>query len=501
MSDVAMPPRLRTAPQLRLLPPRELAWNARAYWWALALTATLAAIATAAPDSLSGDDWRGFAFLAACATTTQLFSIEKPGNRVFHAALVFVIAATVLLPPLLIAAMCLIQHLPDWARRRYAWYIQTFNICNYILCALAAAFTFAATHAALPTGQASAALSGLAGATVFLLTNRVLLAAMLQLARGVRLNASGLFGFEDIAVESVLCVMGVVVGVSLIHAPWIVPLSVAPLVIIYYLQVQARQLQRSTETIQDRNKSLADLNVLLRERTIAAMEGLVATVDARDAYTAGHARRVQQLSLLLGRELNLDRGDLELVSNAALFHDIGKIAVPDAVLLKAGPLNDVEWAIMKTHSEEGAQIIARLGFLDAAVPAIRHHHERMDGTGYPDGLHGEQIPLAARIIHLADALDTMLSERVYSGPRSAVEVLAEVRRNTGDQFCPRCAAALERVVDRHGTGVIVPRDAVPQTPRVPLAKGRRIGARRSGQSSATQAHLAAVTVLLASRHA
>src|SRR5438034_7334391 len=157
------------------------------------------------------------------------------------------------------------------------------------------------------------------------------------------------------------------------------------------------------------------------------MESLSATVDARDSYTAGHSRRVQQLALAIGGELGLSQAELDLLGHAALFHDIGKLAIPDAVLLKPASLTTDEWALMRQHAAEGARIIDRLGFLDDAVPAIRHHHERFDGTGYPDRLVGEEIPLGARIIHVADALDSMLTTRIYRAARAATDALQELR--------------------------------------------------------------------------
>jgi putative nucleotidyltransferase with HDIG domain len=176
------------------------------------------------------------------------------------------------------------------------------------------------------------------------------------------------------------------------------------------------------------------------------MESLSATVDARDSYTAGHSRRVQQMTLAIGRDLELSQAELDLLGHAALFHDIGKLAVPDAILLKAASLTEEEWGLMRHHAEEGARIIERLGFLGDAVPAIKHHHERFDGTGYPDGLRGEEIPLGARIIHVADALDSMLTTRIYRSARPAEEALLELRRFSGTQFCPRCVGALENVL-------------------------------------------------------
>jgi diguanylate cyclase (GGDEF)-like protein/putative nucleotidyltransferase with HDIG domain len=213
-----------------------------------------------------------------------------------------------------------------------------------------------------------------------------------------------------------------------------------------HTQHSARKLRQAAETIQTQNVSLEHANRLLRERSTAAMESLSATVDARDSYTAGHSRRVQQLALAIGCELGLSQPELDLLGHAALFHDIGKLAIPDAVLLKPSSLTPVEWELMQRHAEEGARIIGRLGFLQDAVPAIRHHHERWDGTGYPDQLRGEETPLGARIIHVADALDSMLTTRIYQAARPAEEALEELRRNAGTQFCPRTVAALERIL-------------------------------------------------------
>jgi HD-GYP domain-containing protein (c-di-GMP phosphodiesterase class II) len=131
--------------------------------------------------------------------------------------------------------------------------------------------------------------------------------------------------------------------------------------------------------------------------------------------------------MLLGRELGLSDAELEVLNHAALFHDVGKLAVPEAILLKQEKLGDLDWVVVRRHPEEGARLIEHLGFLEDALPAIRHHHERYDGTGYPSRLAGESIPIGARIIHLADALDAMLMSRPY---RPALEPLAAPRQLT-----------------------------------------------------------------------
>ncbi|MDQ4019387.1 MAG: HD-GYP domain-containing protein, partial [Actinomycetota bacterium] len=216
---------------------------------------------------------------------------------------------------------------------------------------------------------------------------------------------------------------------------------------IGHTQRSTQKLRQAAETIRSQNASLEEANRLLRERSIAAMESLSATADARDAYTAGHSRRVQLFALAIGRELGLSRAELDVLGHAALFHDIGKLAIPDAILLKPAALDVDEWALMQRHSEEAARMIDRLGFLNDAVPAIRHHHERFDGDGYPDGLAGEEIPLGARIIHVADALDSMLTERMYRAARDAKDTFEELRRGAATQFCPRCVAAVDRLVE------------------------------------------------------
>jgi HD-GYP domain-containing protein (c-di-GMP phosphodiesterase class II) len=182
-----------------------------------------------------------------------------------------------------------------------------------------------------------------------------------------------------------------------------------------------------------------------------AMESLAAVVDARDAYTAGHSRRVQLVAVAIARELGADGGELESISYAALFHDIGKLAVPDSVLLKQGPLDESEWWNVHRHPVEGERIIGHLGFLLGAAPAIRHHHERFDGAGYPDGLAGQEIPLGARVLHVADAFDSMISSRVYRSGLPLEEAVAELRAESGKQFCPVCVAAFERAL---GSGAL-----------------------------------------------
>ena len=173
------------------------------------------------------------------------------------------------------------------------------------------------------------------------------------------------------------------------------------------------------------------------------LERVARVVDARDGYTAHHSRRVRDLALGIGRMLRLYGGHLRFLADAALFHDIGKLTVPESILLKPTSLSESEWVIMRGHSEEGARFLAQIGAEEEVVSAVLYHHEHFDGAGYPTGLAGEEIPLFSRIIHVADAFDSMTSDRVYRQARPVLEALHTLRLGVGEQFCPRCVRALE----------------------------------------------------------
>jgi putative nucleotidyltransferase with HDIG domain len=205
-------------------------------------------------------------------------------------------------------------------------------------------------------------------------------------------------------------------------------------------------LRRQTNTLRERSVALSESYQRLEESSLEAIETLNATVEAKDPYTAGHSLRVQRISLSIGRELGLTIKELDALRYGGLFHDIGKIAIPDALLTKPGRLTDEEYELMKRHSAEGARIVGKFSRLRDSVPIIRHHHERWDGRGYPDGLAGEDIPLAAAIAGLADAWDAMTIERPYQRALFTEEALEEVRSCRGTQFVPAVVDAFFEAV-------------------------------------------------------
>jgi putative nucleotidyltransferase with HDIG domain len=195
-------------------------------------------------------------------------------------------------------------------------------------------------------------------------------------------------------------------------------------------------LRRQAKTLHERSRELMESYRRLEESSLEAIESLNATVDAKDPYTAGHSARVQRIALAVAEELGLTAQRLDAVRFGGLFHDIGKIAVPDSVLTKPGALDDGEFAIVQRHPADGAEIVSHFSRLREAVPPIRHHHERWDGKGYPDRLAGDEIPQEACVVGLADAWDAMTTDRPYRTALTVEQAAAEVRNCRGTQFSP-----------------------------------------------------------------
>lgn len=399
------------------------------------------------PDSL------GLSVLIALVVIGQALAVEMLDHGSISITAVGALAGVALYGPpaalLLAVAICAV----DWFARGTRPYKTFFNIGAVTLSSIAAA----PVYTALPGSEWMFVAGGAAAGLVYYAVNVGLMTVVVSLETGERwrqivrgrfawlLPHYLVYGVVGAMVAVAYANMGVLALV--VFALPLLLMRKAQLDYIAHTEDSVRRLREAAETIEAQNARLVRANALLRDRATEAMESLAAAVDARDAYTAGHSRRVQKLAVAIGREVGLDGPEIEALSFAALFHDIGKLAVPDAVLLKAGALDEDEWSIVRRHAEEGERIIAHLGFLADATPAIRHHHERWDGTGYPDGLAGLEIPIGARILHVADALDSMLTNRIYRHAFSVEEALAELERGSGTQFCPACVAAARGLFD------------------------------------------------------
>ena len=175
---------------------------------------------------------------------------------------------------------------------------------------------------------------------------------------------------------------------------------------------------------------------------------LVDAIESKDLYTLGHVRRVATFAVMIGKEMELATLDLRALALGAQMHDVGKIGVPDRILTKPSGLTDEEFSQIRKHSTLGHEIASRVSALGPATDAIRYHHERMDGSGYPDGLKGKEIPLHARIVAVADAFDAMTSGRVYQSAINDLDAIEELKRSAGSHFDPACVDSFVRALSK-----------------------------------------------------
>ena len=264
------------------------------------------------------------------------------------------------------------------------------------------------------------------------LSNALILSGIVRLTQGtpIRRFVLGMLGTSGLAYigYGVIGFLFVILWVPAGVGPFSAVLILAPLFAARWAFVQYGDEQRA------------------HERTLRA---LVAAVETKDLYTRGHSERVALLCDLMAGSLSLSHQDTEALRFAGMLHDIGKLAIPTRVLRKADGLSGAELASMATHPARGVEMVRDIEFLKGSIQAILYHHERMDGRGYPTGLSGEQIPLFARIIAVADAFDSLTTSSSHRDAHTVEEAVAELRRRAGTQFDPAIVAALERALVRH----------------------------------------------------
>jgi hypothetical protein len=211
---------------------------------------------------------------------------------------------------------------------------------------------------------------------------------------------------------------------------------------------EGERWQRLRETILPQLATALESSELIdqvRKKHLATIAALSRSMEAKDYYTGGHTERVSAVAVALARRLGLGGAELDAIEIAALLHDIGKIGIPERILHKAGPLDEEEWKVMKDHPIISEYILSDVDLHPYVCQVARSSHERMDGAGYPDGLVGNEIPLPARIVLVADAFDALTSDRPYRRGRSVRAAMEELRAHAGSQFCPRVVNALEKV--------------------------------------------------------
>jgi hypothetical protein len=314
---------------------------------------------------------------------------------------------------------------------------RAFNTGMMALSAYLAGSVFVAMHGhvGMPSSQSFPSVIGpfAVAAVVHVVTNHVLLAGVLWLTGGR--DAAGRHAPLGMSVRLVASDLGYGAFGLLIAALWSVVGLFAPVLILIPLFVARWAVAQNVE----------------QQRAYEATVGaLCQAVETKDFYTRGHSDRVSRGSVMIAQEIGMRGERVEAIRYAGMLHDVGKLGVPTRVLQKNGKLTEEEYAAIQLHPMHGLDIVREIGFLDEALAGIMHHHERIDGRGYPMGLAGDEIPEFARVLAVADAFDSMTSNRSYRGARPAAEAIAELRKWAGTQFDPAFVDAFVAAIKREG---------------------------------------------------
>jgi HD-GYP domain-containing protein (c-di-GMP phosphodiesterase class II) len=318
---------------------------------------------------------------------------------------------------------------------------RAFNVAQIVLAGAAAAFTYVGLGGqSLQLDNTFRAIPHISGVVIFLFVNTFAVAAVIGLAEGKSIvktwykgNTAGLV-YDVVAIPAVY-------AFARAYVDWKLGGIVFLCTLIYGLRIA----YRSKHQLETTNRELLDL--------------FVQTVEFRDPYTSGHSQRVRRFSRIIAQLVGLPQREIDRISTAALLHDVGKIhEIFAPILMKPGRLTSEERATMELHPIKSAELVAKISDLQDIVPAVRHHHENWDGTGYPDQLKGRDIPLGSRIIMFADTIDAMTTDRPYRKALGEAEVREELRKFRGIQFDPEIcdlllsSPAFARLFDKNDSG-------------------------------------------------
>jgi putative nucleotidyltransferase with HDIG domain len=372
-------------------------------------------------------DLAGLLLWTALTLFSSALPVKMPRGAIFAVSVSTLMAATILGGPTAGAWVGLLGSTEiREVRGRIPWYGTLANHAGIVIPAIAAGLVILILDGPVPgLGRPTAFLASIAGAAVFLALNAMLTAVLVSLRTGQ--TASNIISAEARGIASSLiglAPLGWLMAQMYTIAWW------ASLLFTLPLYMTRLAYQNYTE---------------MREMFTQTITALAGAVDKRDPYTSKHSWRVKEIAGDIGRSMRLGEADLEALEWGGLLHDVGKIGVPDNVLLKQERLNKEERMIMNAHPVLGAQIIAPVTRLSRELPIIRHHHEWYNGSGYPDRLIGDEIPLLARVLHVADAFEAMTAQRPYRmTPLTHEQALGELRKFAGIQFDPKVVDAFVR---------------------------------------------------------
>ena len=374
------------------------------------------------------------ATLLALTLALQMFSVRVYGRGSVSVSAIGILASAFLFDTGTTMAIAILAAVAQSIRRRSEFHKAVFDASNFALSAGAASLVFQA----LDDWRLPAAI--LAGA-VFAVVNNGLLCLVMSFAERMPWTTVWFERFHWARFHFALfgpVALAATIAYQQVGTAGLVAFTLPPALMILSVRQYLERTAAAVDEIREANTNLRRAH----KDTIAALSR---SMEAKDLYTRGHTERVAAVALGLARRLGFRDDELEAIEIGALLHDIGKIGIPEQILHKAGKLNEDEWALIKTHPVISDQILSELDLHPFVRQCARSSHERIDGMGYPDGLSGEAIPLPARIVFVADALDALTSTRPYRGARPMLAALAEIREHSGTQFCPHVVAALEEL--------------------------------------------------------
>ncbi len=371
--------------------------------------------------------------LSILAFVAEMLALALPRTAKGSVAYVAYLAMVLVVPTWAgVAAVAAVKIIMEVLQRKPALQV-AFNAANHGLSQALATFVYVGlggqtflivSRGGIADLTLSVGVSGVLACLVAIGTNTILLSTVIALANRSSFLTVWRDNHENTIGLNLLCTTLVFVFAWVYVAyGWIVA------VVLWIPILGIRQVSKTNLELEQAHQELLQL--------------MVKSIEARDPYTSGHSRRVSRFSILIARAVGLKDRQVERIGVAALLHDVGKIHEKYApILSKPDRLTADEWATMQEHPIDGANLVATISRLSDIVPAVRHHHENWDGTGYPDGLAGERIPLASRIIMFADTIDAMTTDRPYRRPLDANAVRMEIVRCSGKQFDPELAEQL-----------------------------------------------------------
>jgi putative nucleotidyltransferase with HDIG domain len=364
----------------------------------------------------------------------QLFSVQVYGRGSVSVSAIGILASAFVLNTGTAMAIAVAAALAQWLRRRGQLYKAIFDAANFALSAGAASLVY---HVLSRERFAAAAAAGL----VYAALNNGLLCFAMSLAERTPFRSVWLERFHWARLHFLLFGPLALAGTIAYQQMGINGLATFALPPALMILSVRQYLEQTTRAIDEVREASLKLRHAHRE-TIAALSR---SMEAKDLYTGGHTERVTAIATALARELGYSGEELEAIEIGALLHDVGKIGIPEEILRKEGPLTDEEWSIMRTHPLISDRILSGIDLDPIVRQCARSSHERIDGQGYPDGLAGDQVPIPARIVFVADAYDAITTDRSYRPARPPLAAIAEIDHHTGTQFCPDVVRALHQL--------------------------------------------------------